>query len=258
MRIGLSLQKFYLLLVMAAVLCFEVFVWALARYGLVHFEPKIDIAGLTAIPLLLIGLFELYRQATIRRASFVTDYISKFYIEPDLHETFNDLIATYPNSKFEAIKKAISDIGATGTEAAFSATTGLQDGRKEGHRFYHPDHFQGSPEERRLDALLGYLDVIGYQYAHGLVRMADVVGMLGYQLSLVMSREVIKQYLEGTDLRWWKSTSLSKESALVPYLYLRALLAGFKQFNLKYQNRLQTEFKRTSEAYERLRNQPLK
>jgi hypothetical protein len=258
MRIGLSLQRFYLLLVTASVLCFGLSVWALEHRGWVHFDPKIDIAGLTAIPLFLIGIFELYRQTTIRRASFITDYVAKFYIERDLHETFNDLIATYHDDKFEAIKIATSGAAARGMVAAFSATSGLQDGRHEGRRFYHPDHFQGSAEEQRLDALLGYLDVIGYQYVHGLVRMADIVGMLGYQLSLVMSRKVITDYLEGTDLRWWKSTPQSKESAVVPYIYLRALLAGFKQYNVKYQRRLQKEFERTAAVYERLRNRPLK
>jgi hypothetical protein len=257
MQVGLSVQKSYLFLVMVVVICFEAFMLALAHLNLVKFEPKIDIAGLTAIPLFLIGLFELYRQTTVRRASFVTDYIAKFYTERNLHETFNDLIATYPDAKYEAIQKAVSDAGATGMAATFTATTALQDGRSEGHRFYHPDHFQGSVEERRLDALLGYFDVIGYQYVHGLVRMADVAGMLGYQLSLVMSRKVIKSYLEGTDLRWWKKTPQSRESAMVPYLYLRALLAGFKQYNVRYQDRLQAEFERTQEAYERLRNHSL-
>src|SRR5258706_11783474 len=130
MRIGLSVQKSYLFLVAAAVLCFEVFVWALHHFGLVKFEPKIDIAGLTAIPLFLIGIFELYRQTTVRRASFVTDYIAKFYTERDLHETFNDLIATYSDDKFKAINEAVSQLGRKGLVAAFSATTNLQDGRQ--------------------------------------------------------------------------------------------------------------------------------
>jgi hypothetical protein len=257
-RIVLSVQKFYLLLVLLAILSCEIVFWTLHRLGWMKFEAKIDVAGLTAIPLLLIGIFELYRQANVRRATFITEYVSKFYTETELHDSFNDLIATYRDAKFEEIKKAVANARAESMLAAFSATSELQDGRKEGSRFYHPDHFQGSVEEQRLDALLGYFDVIGYQYAHGFVRIADVVGMLGYQLSLVMSREVIKKYLEGTDLRWWNSTSQSKESALVPYVYLRALLAGFKRYNIKYQSRLTDQFNRTQRQYEELRNSPLR
>jgi hypothetical protein len=259
------LQRFYLVVVGLAVIGFEVIVWALARRGMVRFEPKIDIAGLTAIPLFLIGIFELYRQTSVRRANFVTDYISKFYTEEGLHTAFSDLVVGYTDDKFKAVdeslKKAITNPGLKGMQegmvAAFAATETLQNGRRPGARFYHPDYFQGSPEEQRLDVFLGYLDVIGYQYAHGLVEMADVVGMLGYQLSMVMSRAVIENYLSGTNSGWWKSKPQSQEGAMVPYVYLRILLAGFKDFNLKYQAELQRESVRAMGAYERLRQKRL-
>ena len=259
------LQRFYLIVVAFVVIGFELIVWVLAHHQLIRFEPKIDIAGLTAIPLFLIGIFELYRQASVRRANFVTDYISKFYIEKELHTAFSDLVVGYPDDRFKAVDKALKsgitnpDLKDTneGMIDAFRVTEQLQDGRGPGKRFYHPDYFQGSPEEQRLDAFLGYLDVIGYQYAHGLVKIGDVAGMLGYQLSIVMSRAVIENYLSGTNSDWWKSKPQSREAAMVPYIYLRILLTGFKKFNLKYQAKLQRESERAMASYERAKQRSI-
>lgn len=261
MRFRLVFQKSYLAIVALAVIAFEAMVWSLAHRGLVKFESKIDIAGLTAIPLFLIAIFELYRQTAIRRANFVTEYMSKFYTEEELHASFSDLVVGYPDAKFlevdELLKKAINDPNLKakpeGMIAAFLAIEGLQSGRKPGERFYHPDYFQGSPEERKLDVLLGYLDVIGYQYQHGLVKMPDIVGMLGYQLSMVSSRRVIQNYLDGTNRQWWQSTPQSKESALVPYVYLRLLISGFKKFNLRYERDLRRQSEKAAREYEILR-----
>src|ERR1700730_4967840 len=146
MRFRLVFQKSYLAVVALAVIGFEAIVWSLAHRGIVKFESKIDIAGLTAIPLFLIAIFELYRQTAIRRANFVTEYMSKFYTEEELHTSFSDLVVGYPDAKFreidELLKKAIQDPNLKakpeGMIAAFSAIEGLQNGRKRGERFYHP------------------------------------------------------------------------------------------------------------------------
>jgi len=45
-------------------------------------------------------------------------------------------------------------------------------------RLYDPSTFQFSEEERRLDALLGFFDILGYHHHRGVVHMQDIAGVL--------------------------------------------------------------------------------
>lgn len=121
-----------------------------------------------------------------------------------------------------------------------------------GLRYYHPDCFQGSEEERRLDALIGYLDIIGYHYHHGLIRMKDVAAMLNYQLAAFASRKVIKTYLgEVGGADWWEKSKLHTGSggAKIPYLYFRILLADFVRHNKKHNDRWKDLNQRSLDDY---------
>lgn len=80
----------------------------------------------------------------------------------------------------------------------------LQDGRKEGSRLYHPEKFQGSEEEKRLDSLLGYFNIVAYYYNRKVLSLNDINGSIGYYLMVMASRRVIKEYMNLIVASWEK------------------------------------------------------
>ncbi len=229
-------KRSYLLRATLIVIGMQVVMVVLIFYAPLELDKKVGLAASASLPLFALALLQLGRALVSQRASFVTDYISKYYTEAGLSETFNYLAATYSDDIFkQVLESAKSPDLQKLPQSMFTCLGELNDQRPEGRRFYHPDYFQGSLEEIRLDSLLGYLDVIGYHYVHGLLRMQDITGMIGYQLAVVSSREVIRHYLKESGRSWWERTGIYKDTAVQPpYTYLRILIKEFKAYNLKH------------------------
>jgi hypothetical protein len=186
-----------------------------------------------SFPLLVITCSELGRNIQLQKAGFIRDYISQFFLNTELYQTFHELIYTYSDDKFneiEAITKAQTNLN-TAPKPVFAIFDNLQNGRTSGARLYHPAFFQASPEERRLDALLGYLDVIAYYYVKGYLQIEDVIGSLGYFLAIMQARKVIVVYMNVVEE---KAKEYEKSGIMPPFRYVKHLLNDVAVFNRKY------------------------
>ena len=230
-----SVHKRFLIWTIFAVLVTELFLTLLLFVPGVEFNPKIGIAALTAIPLFVVTLMQLGRTLRLQRADFIRKYTSQFVTEGDLYSTFHDLVYNYSNKKYEEVKKVVEEESKKGTgRPGFDCLKGLQGGRGQGKRFYHPSFFQGSPEEMRLDALLGYFDILGYYYARGFVHLQDIVGTLGYYLAVLGERHVVRDYID-ICTKMWPTLPYSKVmGATTTSAYLRRLLDDVKTYNEKF------------------------
>ncbi len=213
----------------------------LASLRLVVFKKEIEILSFIVIIGFSITIFQLGQNYKTQEEKFISDYLSKLYTDKDLSAAFHDLVETYENPKFaqfneRAIAVKAKEERLKRREPIFEAFDDLQGYRKNliGSRYYHPDCFQGSEEERRLDSLLGYLDIVGYHFRHGTIPMKDLAAMLNYQLATLNGRDVIKFYLGvSASEGWFANTDIQKQSGAVqvPFLYLRNMLVEYQRYN---------------------------
>jgi hypothetical protein len=192
------------------------------------FDNSVQVGVFATIPLLLLTVLQLRTAVHVQKAGFIRDYVSKLHIDKELSEAYHYLVSTYTNELYERV------IVATDAELAE-----MQGSRGDGCRLYNVKKFQGSQEERRLDALLGYFDLIGYHYLNGVVRMGDIAGVLGYQLSALTTRKVIHNYLDLIP-PYWEKVSFGKAGGVGPFRYLTVLLDDFIEYNKKNVETIQT------------------
>ena len=194
----------------------------------------VPITAYVTVPLFLITLLQIAQAVQLQKAAFVKDYIARFFTDGDLYTAWHDLIYTYKDDIFERIDKACKN-AANAKPPHFESFEEHQDGRSPGRRYYHPRVFQGSEEERRLDGLLGFFDVIGYHYHRGLLPIQEVAWTIGYHLSVMATRKVFQAYMELNVNAWPKETDYTEEmGAPSPYSHLRALLEDLRQYNKKH------------------------
>jgi hypothetical protein len=206
-----------------------------ARTFGIEADLRVGIAAFTATPLFVITLLELARNLRLQRAAFIKDYVSQFFINPQLYQTFHELIYTYPNSLFERVDKIRQDQKLDVCDKpVFQPFQELQGDRSIGARLYHPRLFQSSIEERRLDALLGYFDVIAYYYAKGFLRIEDIAGSVGYFLSVMGARNVISDYMKLNQEAWSSPDYNRSMGATPPFAYLNRLLEDIKHYNERF------------------------
>jgi hypothetical protein len=198
------------------------------------------LTAFTAIPLFIITILELNRAIQIQRASFVKEYVAQFFTNHDLHLAFHELIYSYGDDKYAQIEKIAQELHLKDQKERpiFEPFAEINKDRPIGARFFHPALLQLSPEERRLDALLGYFDVVGYYYVKNILQMRDIAGTLGYQLSLMRRRRVVITYLDLTK-HWWHTLPNPEELGVAPFQYLRKLLDGLAEYNKDFQKVLE-------------------
>jgi hypothetical protein len=213
----------------------------LTRVGLLAFKKEIDVLSFIVVVGFSITIFQLGQNYKTQEEKFISDYLSKLYTDKDLSGAFHDLVETYENLRFAQFNERATAMKAKEErlrrrEPIFEIFDDLQGYRKNlvGSRYYHPDCFQGSEEERRLDGLLGYLDIVGYHFHHGIIPMNDLAAMLNYQLATLNGRDVIKFYLGvSASEGWFANTDIQKQSGAVqvPFLYLRNMLVEYQRYN---------------------------
>jgi len=185
-----------------------------------EFDKRIGIAVFGGLPILLLTLVQIYTTSVVQRANLVKDLASKLYTDKELTQTFHFLVYTFDDKLYDAFLKANS------TQRAE-----MNVNRPEGLRLFDPSTLTGSDEERRLDALLGYMDIIAYHYHRRLVQMVDIAGVLGYQLAIISSRKAVTEYLNSIPSFWKESRygrTFGKES--VPLRYLDKLLVDYRVY----------------------------
>ena len=200
----------------------------------VGLQSKFGVAALTAPFIFVVPLMQLGRNVRLQRASFIKDYVSQFFTNDKLYRTYHDLIYTYDDETYAKVNQIANEIDEKNkVKPMFDCFESLNRSRQEGARLYHPDFFQGSLEEQRLDALLGYFDVIGFYYCRGFLKMEDIAGTLGYYLAFIGRRQVLKRYFEiCANPEYWSAES--KLFATEPFGYLRRLLLDFEKYNREH------------------------
>lgn len=200
---------------------------------ILEFEPKVQLGAFATVPLFVLTILQIRSAVRIHRASFVKDFVAKLHTDKELSSAFHQLIYTYSNERYEQFKRASS---ATDDQAIQQ----LQGNRQVGERLYDPDKFQGSEEERRLDAVLGYFDIIGYHCVTRVVDIEDVAPVLGFQLAALSTRTVIKDYLRSIP-EYWRQSSFSRDApmAVGPFRYLTVFLDDFREYNAKHQRKIE-------------------
>jgi hypothetical protein len=145
----------------------------------------------------------------------------------ELSKTFYYLVYNYTDTKFEEFKNADAP-----------AREILQKGRPEGYHLFDPDLFQGSEEERHLDSLLGYLDVVGYHHYRKIVHIRDIAGALGWQLAYVASRKVVSAYLTPIPKHWKESSMTRETESVAPFRYLSLMLEELETWNKSHKEKI--------------------
>ncbi|HLZ85357.1 MAG TPA: hypothetical protein VKQ54_17480 [Caulobacteraceae bacterium] len=201
-------------------------------------DMKIGITAFTGLPLFLIGVLQLGQTLSLQKGSFIKDYISQFFIRQDVYSAWSDLIYQYTDKDFKRVQTIVDGFhednrNFSTSEEAMNLVASVAPDLPLGSRRYHPDHFQGTLEEKRLDALLGYFDVIGYYYAKGLLGLDDISGSMGYHVGVIRERAVVQWYLT-MNKEYWKSGQLSAYSVTPPFSYLRRLMEDLKKYEARY------------------------
>jgi hypothetical protein len=224
----MNLQKHFLLKSIAIITVpIAVMLFVARQYH--PFEPKMDFAAFTTIPLFLLAILQLYRTQRTQQAASVKDFLGEFRRDDRLYSIFFDLIYTYRNSDFEKAKEAVKDRQLPATRPDFEPFKELQGDRTEGRRIFLPGWFGLSSEERRLDTLFDYFNTLGFYQEEGLIEIRDIARILGDYLAVLSERSIVAVYLEYCSSTHSKAFGDSR--AAQPYLYVYLLVDEFKKFN---------------------------
>lgn len=168
-----------------------------------------------------VALLTLRRNSVVQQAEFVSDYISRLYTDENLWNTYHQLIYRYWDERF-AIVHEVADKAkhietmkvriqspSNGKPKPPTAVdnTSLEEALKKKNMdldgpTYHPWIFQGCDEEKRIDALLGFLNGVDYYCAKGHISVGEIYRHMGTHLLTLRSREVISEYFKVNDLAW--------------------------------------------------------
>ena len=201
-------------------------------FEILKFENKTGLAAVGGIALAILALIQLHSNRILQRANVVKDLASNLYIDTELSETFHYLVYSYDNKTYNKYK-----------DAKEKTRVKMNRDRREGLRFFDPNDeakFEGSEEERRIDSLLGYIDIIAYHYHCGLINIVDIAGVLGYHLATIRKRDAITEYRESIPGFWYSSyREYGYESD--PLRYLDHLLKEYARY-CKRRKRRQSSF----------------
>lgn len=158
------------------------------------------------------ALLTLRRNSLVQRAEFISGYLSRFYTDASLWETYHQLIYRYWDEDFEEIDELVqedkqkvrerieSPESYKGPLPPIHVTLPGTDTRS--RPTYHPWLFQGSQEEQRIDALLGFLNGVDYYCAKGHISVGEIYRHMGTHLLTLRSKKVMESYFEINDAAW--------------------------------------------------------
>ena len=221
-----------------ALLC-EIPLLAMIQGGSLKFSHEINLEALTALPIFVMGLLQLFYNGRVQKTDFIRSYAEGFFTDRELYSAFHELVYQYTDTRYDAIDAAVlekekaKEINGETARPFFDFGAGLPQDRKEGMRFFHPRYFQGSPEERRLDMLIGYFDMLGYHHSQGFVSIQDVAGSFGHYLNILSKRKVIKEvrtvYREAIN----DSNYAKQNGRIQPFRYFDHLMDAIDVLNAK-------------------------
>lgn len=187
----------------------------------------VPVTAFIAVPAAVVAVAQLFSNARVQRAAYIKDYALRFRTDKELSESFHYLVYRYGNELYAIQKKKPADRSETEAEKLKRAQEGVPADLK----FYIPNDTTDTPPERRLDNLLGFFDVLGYDYKRGMVSMQDIAGVFGLHLDHLIQREVIGDYLAHVKLSWPSAKSFHRTySAPIPYRYLLVLIEDYSAY----------------------------
>ena len=194
---------------------------------------KPGIAEIISLIGFLVVIFQLYRGWKAMRMGFVSNYLSRFFLDRELCSIYYDLVQEYPIRQWKKIHGKVLKHGEKlekEPDRIWQLIEKQNQGREEGRRHYHPAFFQGSPEEQRLDRLLGYFDIVAFHVIEGEVKLNDVKAMLGYHLHALATSPPIQTYLEVIQEAWETNPAYRRRFGdQLPFYYLRKLLDRLRE-----------------------------
>lgn len=199
----------------------------LAATGVFGFATKyeVSIATFVAIPAAVIGIGQLVISSSIQRAGYIKDYALRFRSDKELSESFHYLVYRFGNDLYREYMANISLKQSTKT------LDNAQDVVPADLRFFNPQSAIGTPQERRLDNLLGFFDTIGYDLDRNLIQIADIAEIFGFQLDHFEQRDVIRTYIEAVETNWPTMKSFhTKYKAPVPFRFFSQLIRRYVKY----------------------------
>ncbi|MEM8676336.1 MAG: hypothetical protein AAGF83_21095, partial [Cyanobacteria bacterium P01_G01_bin.67] len=205
---------------------------------LLSFDNKINIGFIATSLIVLITSFQLVRSQKLQKANYIKELLTEFRRDTELYNAYYDLIYSYRNNVFLKIEEIALDIIKNEYNNSidkdklpiFTCFDHLQENRERGSYFYYPQLFHFSIEERRLDGVLDYFNTVAFYWYQGLIRMDDIVDLLGNYIDVLINRKIISNYLEYALEKWdYKNSS-------PPYLYLSLFFIDFKKYGASQKN----------------------
>lgn len=187
----------------------------------------VPVTAFIAVPTAVIAVAQLFSNARVQRAAYIKDYALRFRTDKELSESFHYLVYRYGNELYAIQMKKPAERSETEGEKLRRAQEGVPADLK----FYIPNDTTDTPPERRLDNLLGFFDVLGYDYKRGMVSIHDIAGVFGLHLDHIIQREVIVDYLAYVKQSWPSAKSFHRVySAPIPYRYLLLLIEDYATY----------------------------
>ena len=192
-------------------------------------------------------------QQKSQRHHFLSEHAMKFFSNREFLDTYHYLVYTYSTGRFNDVEKQVKHLVEEGMELVrkiidlseaksldnlfkvegrlkelqeemFRLLANMQDGRGKGFRFYHPRLFQGTLEDSRLDALLGYFNSVAHHYYENKpesVTLDDINDTIGHHIIVTANCRAVADYLEF--IEWLRTVNprfdeLFGESGLFSYL----------------------------------------
>ncbi len=206
---------------------------------------------LLGIAAILAVVWRLRKSALTSRSDYVRNYLSKFFLNDELNDSFYSLVQEYDRLTWEKVCAELSDYNQSisnkknksshskKNKGAWKKLNAINKNRKSGTRYYHPAYFQGSEEERRLDRLLGYFDIIAFHVQNNDFPIEDVESLLGYQINAIGSSQPIKHYMEIIEDNWKDNAVYRRRFGnTIPYYHLRQLIHDIHDRRRKAENRM--------------------
>lgn len=260
-----GLSRSYLFWTVLALLVAEGVLAGLFLIPNIEFDKKVGIGLFATVGAFIITIIQLIRTQQIQRAGYIKDFLTEFRRNNELYGAYYDLVYRYRDDIYEKIKQCADEYikrnskPSTDEKPVFDCFDELQTNHEPGSRFFYPLFFQFSPEEKKLDGLLDYFNTIGLYLYGGLIRMEDVVTILGDYIAVLADRRIVVEYLElcNNPDEWKYDDTVG---ASTPYQHLRFLLESYKEYNLRQYNKkksaeLQKAIKSKEQEVEQLRRQ---
>lgn len=229
LRMKVWLLKNIVKVVIVLFLIVALFLAALALADTENENNDLTVAVYVSFIGVMLALFQFDRTMRVQKANFIKEFVSGFHLNKGLQNDFFNLIYLYTDSKYELIMNAKGapkgpEFGAN----KFFDEDGINKDKKNGERYYNIYTFTGSEEERRLDSVLYYFDIVAYYFNAKLLTIQEIEGTLGYFLDVLTVRKSVRDYINLIKKEWADST-YGKQGSVQPLRNLDKLIVSFEK-----------------------------